>query len=74
MPKLYKNKYVFLFFWLTDARTLGDAVGGFGNVLRAILAVLGALGDVLEVLGGVLEAIIGVLEYLEASGRRLGRS
>ena len=26
---------------------LVDAVGGFGNVLRAILAVLGALGDVL---------------------------
>ena len=50
-------------------RPLGDAVGGFGGVLRAILAVFGALGGVLGTswrfweaswgrLGGVLEVML----------------
>ena len=50
-------------------RPLGDAVGGFGGVLRAILTVLGALGNVLGTswrfweaswgrLGGVLEVML----------------
>ena len=67
-------------------RPLGDAVGGFGGVLRAILAVRCALGGVLGTswrfleaswgrLGGVLEVmLVASGRFLEASWRRLGQS
>ena len=48
----------------TSGGLLGDAVGGFGGVLRAILTVFGALGSVLGT----------SWSFWEAPWRRLGTS